>query len=79
MCFPGISWREMTTFLFDALGYKIDLFSMAAANAKLFLLSFLIRGMLYTWNDVVDQDFDRQVARTRIRPLARCASLQQMP
>ena len=73
MCFLGINRREITTFLVDALGYNIDLFSMAAANAKLLLLSFLMRGMLCTWEDVFDQDIDRQVARTRIWPLARRA------
>lgn len=46
---------------------------MGTANAKLFLLSFLMRGALCTWNDIIDQDIDRQVARTRIRPLARRA------
>ena len=32
-----------------------------------------MRGMLCTWNDVIDQDIDCQVARTRIRPIARGA------
>ncbi|MCJ1386028.1 hypothetical protein MMC17_009153 [Xylographa soralifera] len=61
------------TFLVGALGYHIDPSSMAIANMKLLLLSFLMRGMLCTWNDVIDQEIDRQVARTRIRPLPRCA------
>ena len=59
------------TFLVGCLGHDISLLSMGTANAKLFLLSFLLRGMLCTWNDIIDQDIDRQVARTRIRPLAR--------
>ena len=61
------------TFLVGCLGHDISLSDMGTANAKLFLLSFLLRGMLCTWNDVIDQDIDRQVARTRIRPLARRA------
>ena len=61
------------TFLAGCLGHDITLFSMGAANAKLLVLSFLLRGMLCSWNDVIDQDIDRQVARTRIRPLARRA------
>lgn len=61
------------TFLVGNLGYDIDLASMLFANGKLLLLSFLLRGMLCTWNDIIDQDIDRQVARTRIRPLARQA------
>ena len=61
------------TFLVGCLGHGISLFSMVTANAKLLLLSFLMRGMLCTWNDIIDQNIDRQVARTRIRPLARRA------
>ena len=61
------------TFLVGCLGHDISLSRIATANAKLFLLSFLLRGVLCTWNDIVDQDIDRQVARTRIRPLARGA------
>ena len=61
------------TFLVGALGYDIDLITMVTVNAKLLLLSFLLRGMLCTWNDIIDQDIDRQVTRTRIRPLARRA------
>ena len=61
------------TFLVGCLGNEINLLSMGIANMNLFLLSFLMRGMLCTWNDVIDQDIDRQVARTRIRPIARGA------
>lgn len=61
------------TFLVGCLGHDISLFRMGTANAKLLLLSFHMRGVLCTWNDIVDQDIDRQVARTRIRPLARGA------
>ncbi|KAL9065872.1 MAG: hypothetical protein Q9161_007925 [Pseudevernia consocians] len=32
-----------------------------------------LRGAACTWNDNVDQKFDRQVARTRLRPIARGA------
>ncbi|KAJ5281520.1 UbiA prenyltransferase family-domain-containing protein [Penicillium angulare] len=37
------------------------------------LVTNLIRGTSCTWNDNVDQDFDRQVPRTRTRPIARGA------
>ena len=33
----------------------------------------ILRGAACSWNDNVDQDFDRQVARTRSRPIARRA------
>ncbi len=35
--------------------------------------SFLVRCAGCTWNDIVDQDLDRHVSRTRLRPLARRA------
>jgi len=35
--------------------------------------TFFLRGATCTWNDTVDAPFDRQVARTRHRPLARGA------
>ncbi|KAJ0100689.1 hypothetical protein J7T55_014282 [Diaporthe amygdali] len=36
-------------------------------------LSVLLRGAACTWNDTVDQDFDRRVERCRHRPVARGA------
>ncbi|MCJ1466616.1 Para-hydroxybenzoate--polyprenyltransferase, mitochondrial precursor (PHB:polyprenyltransferase) [Pseudocyphellaria aurata] len=39
-----------------------------------FLLgAIILRGAACTWNDNIDQDFDRQVARCRLRPIARGA------
>ncbi|KAL8822371.1 MAG: hypothetical protein Q9191_006894 [Dirinaria sp. TL-2023a] len=38
-----------------------------------FLFCIVLRGAACTWNDNVDQGFDRQVARTRFRPIARGA------
>lgn len=47
---------------------------------RLLLLAFIflvanifIRGYACTWNDYIDQDFDRQVVRTKNRPIARGA------
>lgn len=42
-------------------------------NGKFLLGSFLFRCLGCTWNDLIDQDLDRQVKRTRTRPLARRA------
>ena len=40
----------------------------------IFLLGcFLVRCVGCTWNDIVDQDADRKVSRTRLRPMARGA------
>ena len=35
--------------------------------------SFLVRCAGCTWNDIVDQEFDRKVSRTQLRPIARRA------
>ena len=61
------------TFLVGLHGPARDFPSLVLINSKLLLLSFLLRGTLCTWNDLLDQDIDRQVARTRIRPIARGA------
>ncbi|MCJ1355672.1 MAG: Para-hydroxybenzoate--polyprenyltransferase, mitochondrial precursor (PHB:polyprenyltransferase) [Icmadophila ericetorum] len=43
-------------------------------TAALFLLgSTIFRGAACTWNDILDQDIDRRVTRTRSRPLPRGA------
>lgn len=41
--------------------------------SKLFVLNIFLRGAACTWNDTVDQEFDRRVARCRHRPVARGA------
>ena len=46
---------------------------LLATNAFLFAGSVIIRGGACAWNDLLDRDFDRQVQRTRLRPIARGA------
>ncbi|MCJ1401049.1 Para-hydroxybenzoate--polyprenyltransferase, mitochondrial precursor (PHB:polyprenyltransferase) [Xylographa trunciseda] len=46
---------------------------MFFANVKLFALAFVIRSVGCTWNDIVDRELDRKVARCRNRPMARGA------
>ena len=43
------------------------------ANLKFFLGCFIVRCAGCSWNDIVDQDLDRLVSRTRHRPMARKA------
>lgn len=44
------------------------------SRSSLFLVyCVILRGAACAWNDNVDQEFDRQVARTRLRPIARGA------
>lgn len=46
---------------------------LVAVMLKFLPLSILLRGAACTWNDTVDQDFDRRVERCRHRPVARGA------
>lgn len=52
---------------------NIDLKSLAIIAAYLGLWATVFRGITCTWNDNLDQDFDRQVARCRVRPIPRGA------
>ncbi|QSZ32094.1 hypothetical protein DSL72_001663 [Monilinia vaccinii-corymbosi] len=47
--------------------------SLIITNFQLFILALIIRGAGCTWNDIVDCELDRHVARCRIRPIARGA------
>ena len=47
--------------------------SFLVANLKLFAAAFILRSAGCTWNDIIDRDLDRQVARCRLRPMARGA------
>ena len=56
--------------LADALPPPISLLQLSL----LFMLyCVILRGIACSWNDNVDQDFDRQVTRTKDRPIARGA------
>ncbi|KAI2620268.1 putative UbiA family prenyltransferase [Hypomontagnella submonticulosa] len=46
---------------------------VAKISALLLPFNILLRGVACTWNDTVDQHFDRRVPRTRHRPIARGA------
>lgn len=52
---------------------NIDLKSLITLAAYLGLWTTVFRGITCTWNDNLDQDFDRQVARCRVRPIPRGA------
>ena len=47
--------------------------SVLAANLRLYPMAILLRSAGCTWNDIIDRNLDRQVARTRFRPMARNA------
>ncbi|KAI1497638.1 UbiA prenyltransferase family [Biscogniauxia marginata] len=51
----------------------VDLKSLVLLAAYLGLWATVFRGITCTWNDNLDQDFDRQVARCRVRPIPRGA------
>lgn len=43
------------------------------ANLIFLIGSFMVRCAGCSWNDIVDQEYDRKVSRTRLRPIARRA------
>jgi 4-hydroxybenzoate polyprenyltransferase len=51
----------------------LDLQGLVKLAAHLGLWTTVFRGITCTWNDNIDQDFDRQVARCRVRPIPRGA------
>lgn len=51
----------------------IEPFALVKLAAILLPFNILLRGAACTWNDNVDQEFDRQVERCRHRPIARGA------
>lgn len=52
---------------------NIHLISLVLLAAYLAVWGIVFRGIFCTWNDILDQDFDRQVARCRVRPIPRGA------
>lgn len=51
----------------------MDLAGLLLLAGHLWLWTTVFRGITCTWNDNLDQDFDRQVARCRVRPIPRGA------
>lgn len=51
----------------------LDIGGIVLLAAHLGLWTTVFRGITCTWNDNLDQDFDRQVARCRVRPIPRGA------
>ena len=47
--------------------------SLLYTSAMLLAAAFILRSAGCTWNDIIDRDLDRQVARCRLRPMARGA------
>jgi len=52
---------------------NIDIKTLAFLAAYLYIWTTVFRGITCTWNDNLDQDFDRQVARCSVRPIPRGA------
>ena len=52
---------------------SLDLPALVLLATYMGLWTTVFRGITCTWNDNLDQDFDRQVARCRVRPIPRGA------
>ncbi|KAI1431252.1 UbiA prenyltransferase family [Xylaria sp. CBS 124048] len=57
----------------EPLSADMDLKTLLGFAAYLWLWTTVFRGITCAWNDNLDQDFDRQVARCRTRPIPRGA------
>ncbi|KAF2834441.1 4-hydroxybenzoate polyprenyl transferase [Patellaria atrata CBS 101060] len=66
-------WPHMFGTLYAACIINSPFHDLLMANTILFFGSFFLRSGACTWNDTVDAPFDRQVSRTRNRPIARRA------
>lgn len=56
-----------------SLSPKPSVFTLVALNVLLFISTIFMRGAACAWNDNMDREYDRQVHRCRLRPMARRA------
>lgn len=68
--FPYLYGSLFAAIISDPIPSPLEI---ASVNARLFAMAFLLRCAGCTWNDILDRDLDRQVARCRLRPMARNA------
>lgn len=66
--FPHLHGTILTAILLQQ-----PLKQLVTANLALLVGTFFMRGATCAWNDIVDAPFDRQVTRTKNRPMARGA------
>ncbi|KAJ5792470.1 UbiA prenyltransferase [Penicillium pulvis] len=57
--------------LYSALAQPVDVSFLLQRITQLLVAGFILRGLGCSWNDIIDRNIDRQVARTRHRPMAR--------
>jgi 4-hydroxybenzoate polyprenyltransferase len=62
-----------TLYVAATQGSKVSTNELLWTNVTLFVGTIFMRAAACAWNDNLDRDFDRQVARCRLRPLARGA------
>jgi 4-hydroxybenzoate polyprenyltransferase len=62
-----------TLYVAATQGSKVSTNELLWTNVTLFVGTVFMRAAACAWNDNLDRDFDRQVARCRLRPLARGA------
>lgn len=68
-------WHYMIGLAFAAciVTPTITPYTLIAYTSYLVIWVLVFRGVVCTWNDNLDQEFDRKVARTKFRPIARGA------
>jgi 4-hydroxybenzoate polyprenyltransferase len=64
-CLSGVLYAAITSPIQTSPAFIAD------RIITLLLCCMLARGAACTWNDTVDRDFDKKVARCRTRPIAR--------
>lgn len=57
----------------DPFSSNLNFVSVFGLALYLAVWGIVFRGIFCTWNDILDQDLDRQVARCRVRPIPRGA------
>ena len=69
-CFPSLFGSLLAAYISQPI---LSLQSLLVTNTVLFPASFMLHAAGCSWNDIVDADLDRKVARIRSRPVARGA------
>jgi 4-hydroxybenzoate polyprenyltransferase len=71
--FPYVTGLSYAACISESSGLVINPLTILHRATIFFVGSIFLRGAACTWNDNIDQEYDRKVARCRLRPIARGA------